>query len=139
MAAKEMRDYLSNVVADYTSTELSVSPQQTLIEKGSLGNQIVHEADDNSEQVITLSSDSEFIVTLQWTAISEADAGTIFDFFHDNSKAKGFARSFYWQHPKDGHTYTVKFRSELERRYRTQLHNYQEIAQVKLKVIGYKV
>jgi hypothetical protein len=133
-----MYDYLSSVTADYTSTELSVSPQAVMTERGKKGHQIVHEADDASEQVVSLATDSVFYVTLQWTAISESDAGTIIDFFHDNTKAKGLARSFYWQHPKDGHTYTVKFRSQLERRYRVRLGSYQEVAEVRIKVLGNK-
>jgi len=138
MAAKEMYDYLSDVTADYTTTELSVAPQRILVEQGSMGSQVVHEADDASEQVITFSSDNIFFVTLQWDAITEADAGTIFDFFHDTSKAKGKARSFYWQHPKDGHTYTVKFKSTLNRSYASNMPNHQAIEQVTLKVLGNK-
>lgn len=133
MAAKEMYDYLDIVAPDYSTTTLSVSPQRVFTEWGEK-NQVVHLFDDGSERGISLSDDSIFTVRLQWADISEADAGTIVDFFHDTSKANGITRSFKWDHPTDEHTYVVKFRSALPRSiYVEGSHG---ITEVDLKVVG---
>ena len=118
MAAKEMWDYLSAtpVTPDYNAT-LDVRPQRVLIEDG-VKNQIVHLGDDNSEEIISYSTDSVFYVSLQWDALTESDAGTIFDFYHDTAKGNGMARSFKWTNyaeTSDQHTYTVRFASSLPR------------------------
>lgn len=133
MAAKEMYDYLSTVSPDYNAT-LGVTPQNVLVEDSSW-NQNVQETDDRTEQVLTLGGPF-FDVRLEWTAITAADAGTIFDFFNDTSKGKGFARSFKWDHPLDGHTYVVRFRSKLKRTYSTAMPGYQQVDAIDLRVIG---
>lgn len=133
MAAKEMYDYVSTVTPDYDST-LNVTPQNVLVEGASWA-QNVQETDDRTEQVLTLGGPF-FDVHLEWTVISEADAGTIFDFYNDIGKGKGFARSFKWAHPKDGHTYVVKFRSVLKRTYAVAMPGYQKVDSVTLRVIG---
>ena len=133
MAAKEMFDYLDAKTADYTTATFSVTPQQVLVETG-MKNQLVHVADDNSEEYISFSNDSMFDVTLQWELLTESDAGTIFDFFHDSTKANGITRTFYWEHPTDGHTYIVRFVDPLPRSI-----SYPElygINQIRFKVIG---
>ncbi len=137
MAAKEMYDYLSSVTADYTTTELSVAPQEILTSIGTKS-QVVHKFDDGSVSVISLSDSSYFDVFLQWNIISDSDAGTIMDFWHDTSKANGMENTLYWQHPTDGHTYTVRFMEPLRRVQKGGVVNYQEVSQVKLRVEGYK-
>jgi hypothetical protein len=140
MAEYEMFDSLSDLVADYTLTTLSVKPQRTLMEAIEK-NQIIHLFDDGSERVISLDDDCTFFVTLGWTTgIKKADVYTIFDFFTDVAKANGQARSFYWAHPEDTHTYTVKFRSKLSRNWASgkSLSGYLEIPQITLKVLGRK-
>lgn len=134
MAAKEMYDYLTNVSADYTSANLDVTPQKVLVEEGSKRVKI-NIGDDGSEERIALSSSTVFFVTLQWDVLSEADAGTIVDFYNDSAKANGNARSFQWDHPTDGHTYVVRFDGPLSRSISVPtIHG---IKQVKLKVLGY--
>ena len=134
MAAKEMYDYLSSYSTDVSDT-LTVTPQRILIEDG-VKNQIVHVADDGSEEVISLATESQFTVTLHFDAISEADAGTIFDFYHDDgssAKGLGMAQSFKWAAP-DGHTYAVRFASPPTRsRKGGRLY---AIDTVKLRVLG---
>jgi hypothetical protein len=134
MAAKEIYDYLSAVTPDYSTTVLEVSPQRILVEEASW-KQNIFETDDRSEQVITLGGPF-FDVTLEWPAISESDAGTIFDFFNDTNKGRGFARSFQWSHPKDGHVYVVKFRSVLKRTYSAEQPSSMKIDSVGLRVVG---
>jgi len=134
MAAKEMYDYLSAESPDYSTTTLTVNPQRVLVEESSWA-QTVQEADDRTEQVLSLGGPF-FDVTLEWAVITEADAGTIFDFFNDTAKGKGFARSFKWAHPVDGHTYVVRFRSPLRRAYSADMPSYREVDAVDLRVIG---
>jgi len=134
MAAKEMRDYISNITADYTGANFTVKPQAILIEDGEF-NQVVHAGDDNSEEVITIATEPKFYATLGWNALSEADAGTIFDFYFDTGKGYGMARTFQWEHPSDGHTYVVRFADPLTREYiKGGLYTYTEI---RLRILGY--
>jgi len=107
----DMSTYLSDVTADYTAVELSISPQNIMVEEGQK-RQYVHEYDDGDLYVVT-TSNSYFTVTIQWDWISDADAAIVLAFFHDATKADGMARSFYWHHPVDGNIYTVKFGSDL--------------------------
>ena len=133
MAAKEMFDYLDAQTADYTTTTLSITPQNVMVEAGTK-NQVVHTADDNSEEYISFSNDSIFYVTLQWEILDEADAGTIFDFFHDSTKGNGITRTFYWEHPTDGHKYVVRFAEALPRSIsHPEIYG---IQQIKLRVTG---
>ncbi|MFX0201874.1 MAG: hypothetical protein ACFFCW_37670 [Candidatus Hodarchaeota archaeon] len=117
MAAKEMYDYLSEVTPDYSTTTLDIKCKVELLEDGEFS-QKIHEGDDTSEEVISFSSSPKFFVQLQWPMTSEADTGTIMDFFLDTTKGYGYARSFKWEHPDDGHTYVVKFRSKIQRSYK---------------------
>lgn len=113
MAASEMYDFLSTVTPDVDVT-LSLTPQGQIRESGTK-NQIVHVADDNSREVVSLSDDSIFYLYVPYNALSEADAGTIFDMYHDAAKANGRENSIKFQHPTDGHTYVVKFDCDLDR------------------------
>lgn len=137
MAEKAMYDYLSDKTADNNET-LSVAPQNVMSEVGQL-NQKIHEFDDGSVEVVEISSNNYFNVTLQWTISSESDAGTIMDFWHNSGKGNGRAETFYWDHPTDGHTYVVRFLEKLTRVRKAGLPNYLEVSQVKLRVEGRKV
>lgn len=134
----DISTYLSNKTADYTTTEFSVSPQNVMTEE-SVKNQILYEMDDATPYVVSL-SDSYFFVTLEWVYLSTTggDAETILDFWHDSNKGNGYERTFYWQHPKDGNTYTVRFASPLTRVYKAQLPSGKAISQLKLRVEGKK-
>ena len=136
MAASEVYDFLpaTPVVPDYDYI-LDVSPQSVIYEDG-YKNQIIHLGDDDSEAVISFSDNSIFHVRLIWQVLSEADAGTIMDWYHDPSKANGMARSFKWQDHgvSDVHTYTVRFVSKLSRSIKVGLIF--GFAQVLLKILG---
>lgn len=112
MAASEPYDFLSTITPDYNYT-LTIKAQETFVEDG-FKNQIVHLADDNSEEVITLSSGSIFYATIPLTLLSESDSGTVHDLYHDPSKANGMGRTFKWS-SHDGHTYVVRFNGKLGR------------------------
>jgi len=137
MAEKEMYDYLAAVTADYTTTELSIIPHNIIVEAGEK-TQFIHKFSDGQKGIVTLSSTSRFSVTLQWDILSRANEGTIVDLWHDENKANGIACSFYWQHPTDGHTYTVKFLEPLESNWAVNMINLKSINQIKLDILGYK-
>jgi len=107
----DMSTYLSDVTADYTTTELSISPQNVMVEEGRK-QQYIHEYDDGTLDVIT-TSDSFFLITIQWDWVTDSDADIIVDFFEDDVKGYGTSRTFYWHHPVDGNVYTVRFASDI--------------------------
>ena len=132
----DMWGYLSTVTADNDVT-LTVRPTNVLVEEGTK-NIMVYHGDDVSQERISLSSTSVFYVSLQWEPLSEADSGTIMDFFHSKRKGCGTAKSFLWTHygelPDSRHTYTVRFASDLPRAVKRG--NIYGITNVKLKVLG---
>lgn len=132
MANVEIYDYVSTVSADNNQT-LAVTPQNVIIESGKK-NVIIHTGDDESESRIILSAVSVFYVTLTWPTKSSSDIGTLLQFYHDAAYGNGRAESFKWTHPTDGHTYVVRFESDVERQIMVSgLHG---IVEVRLKVLG---
>jgi hypothetical protein len=134
MAAKEMYDYLSNAVADNDIT-VSLSPSEVIREIGEK-RQEIHFGDDKSEEVVELGDGSLFHVDMKWQNISEADAGTLVDYFHSSSGWDGFAKSTYWTHPTDGHTYVIKARMALPRDINAVARH--AVAGFRVKVMGIK-
>lgn len=110
--AAEIYDYVLTVTADYNYT-LSIKAQGQVTEEG-YKNQVIHLADDNSEERISLSTGSIFYVSWAWNLLSAADSGTIFDLYHDPAKANGMGRSFKWA-GHDGHTYVCRIACNLSR------------------------
>jgi len=135
MAAKEMYDYLvaagMDVTADYTATTLTLQPSRVIEEEAEKNVENL-EYDDGSEDSVVYSSKPVFFVTLQFDAISEEDAGTLFDFYNDTSKGNATARSFQWTH-YDTHTYVVRFAEKIKRGFGRFAHS----VSVRLKVLGY--
>ncbi|NCC45138.1 MAG: hypothetical protein EOM18_16500 [Clostridia bacterium] len=134
----DMSTYLSSKTADYTTTELSVTPHNVMTEE-SVKNQIIYELDDASAFVVNL-SDSYFLVTLEWTYLSDSstDAETILDFWNHSTKGNGSERTFYWQHPIDGKTYTVRFMTPLRRVRSVDKPSGYAVSQITLRVEGKK-
>ncbi len=138
MAAKELYDYFSGatVTPDYTGATLSIFARGNIVEE-TTKNVVIHTGDDGSEERIALSDTSIFFVQIPWSNLSEDDAGTVFDFYHDSSKANGMEKSFYWHHTgeiTDDHTYVVRFASNLSRTLQNQ--NYYGFGTVRLKILG---
>ena len=129
-----MATYLDTKVADYTATELDITPQNALVEEGQK-TQYQHEFDSGDLEIVT-TSNSYFTVSIQWEWLSYGDAETILDFYHD--KVNGKKDSFYWPHPFDGNTYVVKFASDLTRIYSVKRPDTAEISEVVLRVEGVK-
>jgi len=111
----EMYDFCSLATPDYNYT-LVIKAQGTVLEDTSK-NQSTNLADDDTEEVITHSDKSIFWVSWDWSLLTEANSGIIFDLYHDNAKAKGIARTFKWL-SYDGHTYVVRFDCKLKRTIR---------------------
>lgn len=136
MANKEIADYLTTVTPDYDAFLSVIAPASVaeIVDK----NQVKHDFDDGSDRVITLSATPIAQITLQFPeGITEEDAGTIMDFFLDVNKANGYARSFKYFYPKDGHNYVVKFKSRISRK-RTFLNHLGlvPVDEVVLKIVG---
>jgi hypothetical protein len=130
-----MDNFLSAVAADYTATELTVSPTTVMPVVGDKV-QYLHDFDDGSISVVTASNQSIFDLELQWEYIGSADHATIFDFYHDPVKANARARTFYWTNPVDAKSYTVRFLSPLITRYVPGL--LQSISAIRVRVVGNK-
>ena len=113
MAAKEMYDYLPTISPDVDVT-LSIPCQVVLPEEGEF-NQEIRKYDDGHVSVISFSDVPEIHAILQWPVENEANTGTIIDIFYDTAKGFGMANSFKWEHPSDGHTYVIAFRSKMRR------------------------
>ena len=128
-----MYDYISVVSADNDQT-LSVQPSHMITEIGSFKEEI-RKGDDGSEERVRLGSDvPEFYVTLYWSNRLAADIGTIFDFYFNASYGNGQLESFKWSHPKDGHTYIVRFDGELSRTITNP--NFHGIPSCRLRILG---
>ena len=133
-----MYNYVSELAADYTEPELTISPQKVMTEIADM-KQAAHEYDDGSMDVVTFSDTVYFNVTLQWTGITAADAATILNFYATTAKANGRERTFYITLP-DTYTYTVRFMGPLKRVSTVNLFaaGYRGIAQLTLRVEGKK-
>jgi hypothetical protein len=113
MAAKYLSDYFTGTLtADYT-TALTIAAQGVVTEEGSK-NQVIHMADDNSEERITLSTGSIFYVNWDLNQLSESDAGTVMDHYHDPAKANGIGRTFKWT-AHDTKSYVCRWDCKLTR------------------------
>lgn len=132
-----MATYMSIVAADYTTTELSVTPQKVLVENVKKA-QVAYETDDGAITVVSKSDTSIFDVTLQWDVLSISDAETIESFYCSASKANGMENTFYWHHPLETTIYTVRFLSPLEKSYKSSLPGYASIGSVTFRVEGKK-
>ena len=136
MAAAEMYDYLSVKSPDYAYT-LDMEPHDTLVEDGSKRTHI-KEYDDETETRLARSTQSVFYVTLHFKYLTEADAGTLFDLYHDSAKASEMQRSFRWlnygEPAASRHTYVVRFASPLPKSVRPA--GAYGITNIRLKVLG---
>jgi len=128
-------DYLDVVTPDKDVT-LNVRPQEVIPEYGEK-TQVVHIGDDDSEERISLSTETQFYVTLKWTSLRAGEAAQIFDFWYSPNKGNGMLNSFKWVHPFDGHTYVVRFASDLSRDLDLRVAGkIGEIREIKLRVLG---
>jgi hypothetical protein len=133
----DMSDYLSDVAADYTAEELDIPPHNEISFSGEK-EQFVHKFSDGQRGVVTMSSTSYFTVTLEWYRLGPDNAGFIMDLFHNENKANGIARSFYWKHPGQETRYTVKFAEPLSQSFKASQPGFTGYRQITLAVVGNK-
>lgn len=132
-----MADYLITKEADYISEELAIVPQGTLddtVDKI----QSVYESDNGSVNVVSFSNDNFFSIKLQWDLLTLAETEFIQSLWLSASKANGRERTFYWVHPSDGYTYTVRFMSPLSRVQEGNISSFRTISSITLRVEGVK-
>lgn len=110
-----MYDFIATATPD-TTVEMNLAAIGAVTEKGRL-NQVVHVADDESEEVIGLSTSIQFYLTVPWKALSEADSGTIFNFWCNATLGNGRMRSFIYVHGygTQSHKYVARFDSDISR------------------------
>jgi len=124
--------------ADSADSQLELTPHNVMTEQ-SEKNQVIHTADDNSEERISFSNDNIFWVSLSWATISETDAGTILDFYFSSTKGNGITRTFLWKHPTDtwcqtaANYYIVRFSSSVSRDI--QPASIYDVKSIKLRII----
>jgi len=128
--AKEIYDYVSTIAADVDQT-LSLDPQVVIPEVGGKGD-VIHLADDDSEERCGFSDDFTFFITIRFDLLNQVDAGTLLDLWADSSKANGRINSFKFSHP-DGHTYVVRFDTDMTR---LMAPTYYGVKNIRLKVLG---
>ena len=133
MASSEVYDFIGATTPDYDAF-LNVTPQRVLTEQGGFS-QVSYLGEDGSEVVVDfLPGERVFYFIFNWEALSESEAGTIFDFYFDTAKAFGKLRSFKLTHPTDGHTYIVRFDTQLQRdRMVVNVHRFSPL---RLKILG---
>lgn len=108
VAESYMATYLPGITAEYDYT-LSITPHEGMPVEGGK-HQTIFELDDKSLVVVPIGDASAFDISLKWTLITEADAGTILSLYHDVNKCNGSEKSFYWSHPTEtSNTYVVRF------------------------------
>lgn len=129
-----LADYLSSVTADY-SYMLDLPCAVSLPKTGNK-NQIIHEFDDGSVGVASMSDNSWYDVVIEFDVLTEAEADELFELYNNPVYANGSERTFYWQHPSDGNIYTVRFMSPVEIVERHDKGPYFEASAIQLRVEG---
>lgn len=138
MAVKTMADYLPIKVADYTIEVFEFWPEEALPERGEK-NQIGHRYDDRTFRAVTLSSGSFFTMDWQFLLMPVGEAGEMVDLYHNESKANGMAKTWYWKHPLSENVYVVRFlNKELPKTTKAGVVGYVEISGIQISVEGVK-
>ena len=114
MAAKKLSDYFTGTMtADYT-TALVIKAQGEVTEE-IFQNQVIHLADDGSEERVTFTAVSPMVyVNWKLNQLSESDAGTVFDHYNLAAQANGMGRPFKWT-AHDGNNYVARWDCKLSR------------------------
>jgi hypothetical protein len=132
--------YLPTKVPDYNSYFPIDSYTDSFIVGGEKSIEI-HSNYGTSEERVLFSPQSKFYINLQFSLISEIDEELLFNFYHDENKACGTYRSFYFtpilQYSSEQHTYVVRFNTSLE----SMMSNIKKygIGSIQLIVLGKKL
>lgn len=127
----EIYGFVSTITPDYAYA-IGIPPQGEVTEESSKS-QVVHYGVDGSEERISYGTSSIFYINLQWNLLSATNSGIIFDWYNDPAKANGMQRSFKYVWG-DGHTYVVRFASNLPRSGNAMSRL--GIKGIKLKILG---
>jgi len=126
-----MYDFTPTITPDYNAA-IGITPQGVVSEESSK-NDVIHIGADGSEERISFNSTSIFYITVSWNILSEANSGTIFDWYNDPAKANGRQRSFKYAFG-DGHVYVCRFDSIFTRS--GQAMSRMGITGIRMKVLG---
>ena len=132
MSAFELYDKVATIASDVNETLLLV-PQGIITESG-LYKQAINQADDGSEERISLAATPIFYVSFGYNLLSESDMGTLMDLYFDAAKGNGKVNSFKWSSRGDGHTYVVRFDCEMSRSGNAQKR--MGAKSIKLRILG---
>lgn len=132
MAAKEPYDYLSSATPDYSTTILDLSSLSERLHEDGKKRQAIKWGSGRSVQSRNFSQTSEFEIEVDPSYLTTTQVGTIYNFYHNISKANGRMCSFRLTLP-DGHTYAALFNSDMERVY---LPTYQKLTRLLFFIIG---
>ena len=97
MAPREIYDFVSTAAADVDET-LTLTACEAIPESGDKKPGRSRRRRRLGKRV-SLDDNSEFYIRLRFAVLSEADAGTLLDLWHDPAKANGRANSFKFAHP----------------------------------------
>jgi hypothetical protein len=134
MAISDMYDWLS-IVNPATSTTLTLQPSSVTEEYNR--NQQIRYGDDGSEERVTFgSADVTIMVTLNFSDLTEAEAGTFSNLYNNPDIGNGIVGTFAWINnaESDPNTYTVRFAEHLKRSIKPPFRF--DLSAVKLKVLG---
>ena len=130
MAASEIYDYVSTVTPTVDQI-LEIEPQAVLTEIVTKNDGICI-GDDGSEERYEFTGNIIAYIVVRFDILSQADSGTVIDFFYSSSKGKGLLNSFKFAHP-DGHIYVVRFATDMSRAMNPVKYG---IKNIRFKVLG---
>jgi len=124
-------NFLSNVSAD--NAETLTLPSHDGIDHQPVREQYVEVLDDGSEERIDADNVYQFTTTIKWIEMSKENHQIIMDYFYSATKGAGITETFYWEHPSDGHAYTVRFEAKPQQ---VQKPNHVYDVTAKLRIVG---
>jgi len=92
------------------------------------------EVDSGDEERVQIAQ-PDFRVTLNLPKLKKSQLEELIEFYTNETKANGKMRSFKWTHPVDGHTYVVRFDTDLIDVIRHGL--FTDELSITLRVLGY--
>ena len=123
-------DYVSTVTPDNNET-MSLNAVG-VIREVTTKNQVIHLGVDGSEERIEIASGVIAYIDYPFNVMTAEDGNTLFDFWHTSTKGSGKIKSFKLAYT-DGHTYVVRFDSDMNR---SRPVGYHQSSSVSFKVLG---
>lgn len=136
--AFSMADYLDSGIADYTTTNLSIAPQDSMPVTPVINQEDIW-TDDGNANTIEIDGGLAFILELNYNMLEPDDAKTVMDFYLDSTKANRKKNTFYFEHPTDDEIYVAKFISSPPTHNTLSVPTYESISTIKLLITAVKV